>query len=135
MSKVVEVENDAKQLKKFTRGQPMTRELMQGFIAALDLPESEKNRDLGMFGVMVELRSSNGTLLASSLRSTRFPHESHWIATVRKAVCIVPLMLGAVSESRRVLVPTYRFFVESEALPLVRCEFVMQCQESRPILI
>jgi adenylosuccinate lyase len=36
------------QLKKFTRGQPMTRELMQGFIAALDLPESEKARLLAM---------------------------------------------------------------------------------------
>ena len=36
------------QLKKFTRGQPMTRELMQGFIAGLALPESEKTRLLAM---------------------------------------------------------------------------------------
>ncbi|MGE5864667.1 MAG: adenylosuccinate lyase [Rhizobacter sp.] len=36
------------QLKKFTRGQPMTRELMQGFIAGLALPESEKARLLAM---------------------------------------------------------------------------------------
>jgi adenylosuccinate lyase len=36
------------QLKKFTRGQPMTRELMQGFIADLALPEAEKNRLLAM---------------------------------------------------------------------------------------
>ncbi|CAN7606486.1 adenylosuccinate lyase [Rhizobacter sp. LjRoot28] len=36
------------QLKKFTRGQPMTRELMQGFIAGLALPESEKERLLAM---------------------------------------------------------------------------------------
>ena len=36
------------QLKKFTRGQPMTRELMQGFIAGLDLPQSEKERLLAM---------------------------------------------------------------------------------------
>jgi adenylosuccinate lyase len=36
------------QLKKFTRGQPMTRELIQGFIAALDLPEGEKARLLAM---------------------------------------------------------------------------------------
>ena len=32
------------QLKKFTRGQPMTRELIQGFVRALDLPEAEKAR-------------------------------------------------------------------------------------------
>lgn len=36
------------QLKKFTRGQPMTRELMQGFIAGLALPDAEKERLLAM---------------------------------------------------------------------------------------
>jgi adenylosuccinate lyase len=36
------------QLKKFTRGEAMTRELMQGFIAGLDLPETEKERLLTM---------------------------------------------------------------------------------------
>jgi len=36
------------QLKNFTRGAPMTRELMQGFIARLELPEDEKQRLLAM---------------------------------------------------------------------------------------
>jgi len=36
------------QLKKFTRGAAMTRELMQGFIAGLDIPEAEKARLLAM---------------------------------------------------------------------------------------
>jgi adenylosuccinate lyase len=36
------------QLKKFTRGRPMTRELIQGFIAALALPEEEKARLLAL---------------------------------------------------------------------------------------
>jgi adenylosuccinate lyase len=36
------------QLKAFTRGQPMTRELMLGFIEALDLPSAEKTRLLAM---------------------------------------------------------------------------------------
>ena len=36
------------QLKAFTRGQPMTAELMQGFIAKLALPEAEKTRLLAM---------------------------------------------------------------------------------------
>ena len=36
------------QLKKFTRGAPMTRELMQGFIANLAIPEAEKQRLLAM---------------------------------------------------------------------------------------
>ena len=36
------------QLKKFTRGQPMTRELMQGFIEGLALPAADKERLLAM---------------------------------------------------------------------------------------
>ena len=36
------------QLKKFTRGEAMTRELMQGFIAGLEIPELEKQRLLTM---------------------------------------------------------------------------------------
>ena len=36
------------QLKKFTRGQAMTRELMQGFIAGLSLPQEEKDRLLAL---------------------------------------------------------------------------------------
>jgi adenylosuccinate lyase len=36
------------QLKKFTRGEAMTRELMQGFIQKLDIPEPEKQRLLAM---------------------------------------------------------------------------------------
>jgi len=36
------------QLKEFTRGAPMTRELMQGFIAGLDLPPAEKQRLLDL---------------------------------------------------------------------------------------
>ncbi len=36
------------QLKAFTRGQPMTRELMRGFVEKLALPESEKQRLLAL---------------------------------------------------------------------------------------
>ena len=36
------------QLKKFTRGEPMTRALMQGFIADLAIPDAEKERLLAM---------------------------------------------------------------------------------------
>jgi len=36
------------QLKEFTRGAPMTRELMQGFISRLELPAAEKQRLMDM---------------------------------------------------------------------------------------
>ena len=36
------------QLKAFTRGKPMTRELMQGFIARLEIPQEQKNQLLAL---------------------------------------------------------------------------------------
>ena len=36
------------QLKKFTRGAPMTRELMRSFITGLDIPAADKQRLLEM---------------------------------------------------------------------------------------
>ena len=36
------------QLKKFTRGEPMTRDLMRGFIAGLEIPQADKDRLLAM---------------------------------------------------------------------------------------
>jgi adenylosuccinate lyase len=40
--------NPYDQLKEFTRGQPITRELMQGFIQGLALPEADKQRLLAL---------------------------------------------------------------------------------------
>ena len=48
------------QLKDFTRGQPMTRALMQGFVAALALPSAEKVR-------LLALTPANYTGLAAEL--------------------------------------------------------------------
>ena len=42
------LENPYDQLKEFTRGQPITRELMQGFIAALAIPADDKARLLAL---------------------------------------------------------------------------------------
>ena len=48
------------QLKEFTRGAPMTRELMQGFIARLELPAAEKQR-------LMEMTPGNYTGMAAQL--------------------------------------------------------------------
>lgn len=86
----------------------------------LALPESDTNRDLtGIFGVKVELASRNGTVLAVSRRSARFPHQSRWISTLQKLVLLVPLMVGAMEESKYILVPVFRNYVESSDHPLV----------------
>jgi hypothetical protein len=86
----------------------------------LHLPESDTNRNAGIFGVHVQLRARNGAALASSVRSARLPHESDWVGVVRKMILIVPLLVGATTEHRTIVVPSYRHFVESQDLPLVR---------------
>ncbi len=48
------------QLKKFTRGEPMTRELMQGFITKLDIPGADKQR-------LLDMTPASYTGMASSL--------------------------------------------------------------------
>ena len=86
---------------------------------ALALPESEINLMTGMFGVYVELQSSNGTKLALSTRAARLPHESHGVAMIRKVVLLIPLLLGALRESKTIVVPSFRHVVESSEQPLV----------------
>ena len=98
----------------------------------LDLPESKTNlQDIGIFSVVVELRSaddndnksnsnsnSGSKLLASSTRTARMPHESNWISVVRKFICLFFHLSGAFPEQRTIVVPVYRFFVETQNDPL-----------------
>jgi len=86
---------------------------------ALELPESDINRAAGVFGVSVEVKSSNGTKLASSMRVARLPHESAWVTTLRKLIWLLPLLIGAIQETRTVVVPSFRHLVESRDFPLV----------------
>lgn len=83
----------------------------------LQLPESSVNQDSGIFAVEVELRSD--VPLARSKRSARLPHESGWVGVVRKILCLAPLLVGAITESRTVIIPAFRHFVESSKHPLV----------------
>ena len=86
---------------------------------ALTLPESEINLIAGMFGVFVELQSSNGTKLAFSMRAARLPYESPGIAFARKVVFLIPLLIGAVQESKTIVIPAFRHVVESSEQPMV----------------
>lgn len=89
------------------------------FEVVLELPESPLNHRTGMFMVHVELQASNGTKLASSMRAARLPHETPWVSTIRKSLWIVPMVIGAAQETRSIVIPAFRHFKESSALPLV----------------
>lgn len=86
---------------------------------ALELPESKQNRDNGVFRIAMDLISHNNqTALASVKFSARLPHESTWIATVRKLVLLPALLLGAVDESRTLHFILFRHFTENKEFPL-----------------
>lgn len=89
------------------------------FEVVLELPESPLNRRTGMFMIHVDLQSSNGTRLASSMRAARLPHESTWISTIRKSIWLLPMVIGAAQETRTIVVPSFRHFRESATLPFV----------------
>jgi Putative adipose-regulatory protein (Seipin) len=114
----------------------------------LDLPESDSNKQGGMFGIHTEILSMvakkqpieqnhnwneaaktnteitklNRTMkvLAMSRRSSRFPHSSHWITLIEKFCLIVPLLIHSAEESKTVSVFAFRHYFESMEYPLVR---------------
>lgn len=85
---------------------------------SLNLPESEVNRDLGIFMVEVDLLSADGSRLARSGRPTALPHESAAVGLVRRMVLIGPILLGAVREARTVLVEPFDSYVDSPSRSL-----------------
>jgi hypothetical protein len=89
---------------------------------AITLPESDINYYIGMFMLHVSLRDRNETLLASSKRATMLPYESSFIKAVRKLVLVMPILLGAVTEARTVVVGLFDHFIENIERPLSSVE-------------
>jgi seipin len=72
------------------------------FELVLTLPESDINKQLGVFMVKVELRSVDRTLLASSKQHSMLPYESSIVTLFRKTMLILPLAFGLMSETKSV---------------------------------
>jgi hypothetical protein len=74
-----------------------------------------------MFTVVTQLVSSsaeNATLLATSMRSGRYPHRTPWVDSVRQLLRLLPLLVGAADEVTVLIIPSFRHYVESSDLPL-----------------
>jgi len=85
------------------------------FEVTLTLPESEINKQLGMFMVTVDLRSSNKQLLASSKQSSMLPFESNMIAIFRKLSLLFPLSAGLLAETRTITLLAFDNYVDVSA--------------------
>ena len=72
------------------------------FEVTLTLPESEINKQLGVFMLTVNLQSSDGLLLATSKQSSMLPYESKIVGVFRKLSLLLPLASGLLSETRTI---------------------------------
>ena len=117
------------------------------FQVALTLPESSKNRDIGMFMIESVLKSKvqkatnrnsfdaeanlieNGELhvqeqeqelktLATSSRPAMLPYQSTYVSSVKKSFIMIPLILEAVPEARTVVIECFDHFRESTEYPM-----------------
>lgn len=104
------------------------------FDILLTLPESDINRDLGMFTVEVDLRSNDGVLLATASRSSMLPYESSFLSFAKQTFLMIPYLLGAISQTRTVSLKCFDRFTESFEYPLrlIEIRLVAQSPEYHP---
>ena len=80
---------------------------------SLVLPESEVNKNLGVFMVQSDLYADNGSKLATSFRPSILPYQGKLVGIVRKLFLLVPLLLGAIPEARHIELSIFDNYVES----------------------
>ena len=85
------------------------------FEVTLTMPESEINKQLGVFMITVDLRSSDKQLLASSKQSSMLPFESNMIAIFRKLLVLFPLSAGLLAETRTITLLAFDNYVDISA--------------------
>ncbi|XP_010540548.1 PREDICTED: seipin-2-like [Tarenaya hassleriana] len=100
-------------------------------VVSLTLPESEYNRNLGMFQVGVDFLSTDGQTLASSRRPCMLKFRSEPIRLVQTLLKIVPLVTGYVSETQTLSLK-FEGFVEKETPTACIKAVVEQRAEFRP---
>lgn len=80
----------------------------------LTLPDSDVNKKLGMFMLTVDLRSSDGSLLATSKQSSLFPYESELVRLIRKLILLFPIITGAIDETKTMSLLCFDNYMDSD---------------------
>ncbi|CAH2061936.1 unnamed protein product, partial [Iphiclides podalirius] len=84
----------------------------------LDMPETQVNKDLGMFMVCAQMRGKGGVFISSSCRSSMLRHRSRLHQLIRTTV-FAPLLLGGLDEEKQqVQVELFSDFVDDPELPV-----------------
>ncbi|CAH0718562.1 unnamed protein product, partial [Brenthis ino] len=84
----------------------------------LEVPESQINKDLGMFMVCAQLRATGGVLVSSSCRSAMLRHRSNLHHIIR-TLFFAPLLLSGINEEKQFIqVELFSDFEDDQALPV-----------------
>lgn len=100
-------------------------------IVGLTLPESEYNRNLGVFQVRVEFLSASGKSLASLRRPSMLQFKSEPVRLLLTFLKIAPLVAGYVSESQTLNLK-FRGFTEGDVPTACLKVTIEQRAEFRP---
>jgi len=87
----------------------------------LEMPESDANRDQGMFLVCIELSSRDGTMLAHNCRTAMLRYTSSFLQTLRTALLAPAYMLGTCEEKQTVRVDIFTDFVDDKVHKTTSC--------------
>lgn len=84
----------------------------------LEMPESQINKDLGMFMVCAQMRAKGGKLVSSSCRSTMLRYRSR-LHELMRTMLLAPLLISSVDEEKQKLqVELFSDFEDDQALPV-----------------
>jgi len=72
------------------------------FEVSLTLPESNINKQVGVFMVKVDLKSNDGLLMATSKQHSMLPYESDMVSLFRRTMLILPLSSRIIPETRTI---------------------------------
>lgn len=111
------------------------------FQVALTMPESNKNREVGMFMIESILKSNilqeqkskevKTKVIASSSRPSLLPYQSTYVSMVKKSFLMIPLILSAIPEARTIVIETFDHYIESAQDPMNEVEIRLVVPKSQ----
>ncbi|XP_044727667.1 seipin [Chrysoperla carnea] len=103
-------------------GQPYKVEI------TLEMPESEANKELGMFMVCADFRTKAGELVHTSCRSAMLQYNSPLLDTLRTIVLSPGLILGATKQKQNIQIELFSDYEDDQERPVTDVYIEIQSQ-------
>ncbi|XP_028162880.1 seipin isoform X2 [Ostrinia furnacalis] len=103
----------------------------------LEMPETQINKDLGMFMVCTQMRAKGGVLVSSSCRSAMLRHSIPMsprsiLHQIMRTVTMAPLLLSGVNEEKQQLqVELFSEFEDDQNLPVTDAYVELQSRHAQ----